>query len=378
MHEKYYVGLDLHSTNTYIGILDNLGKKMWSGRVNNDLQLIISIFEPYRESLAGVVVESTYNWYWLVDGLMDAGFTVHLGNPVAFQQYKGLKYTDDSHDAFFLAEMLRLGILPEGYIYPKEERQVRDLLRKRLLLVQQRTQHVLSFKSLVSRNLGFSIGTNQIRRLKSGETNDWFGNDHLRFSARASLDAIDYLHSEIKELESIIINSTKVQSAYELLSTVPGIGKVLSMTIALETGDINRFKTVGDYASYCRCVPSSRISNGKTKGKNNTKNGNKYLAWTYIEAANFMKRFKPSAQLFYQKKTAQSNKVLAIKALAHKISRACFYILRDNVPFDEVKMFGNPKRCDKGCSSEPERGLRHERIAPIGPSAATNLTVNSL
>lgn len=378
MQQNLYVGLDLHSTNTYVGVLDGQGKKVWSGRVNNDLQLITNIFEPYREDIVGVVVESTYNWYWLVDGLMDAGFTVHLGNPVAFQQYNGLKHTDDKHDAFFLAEMLRLGILPKGHIYPKEERQVRDLLRKRLLLVQQRSQHILSFKSLVSRNLGFSIDTNQVKRLKSEEINDWFGNDHLRFSARANLDAIDYLHSEIKDLERIIINSSNVTAAYQLLSSVPGIGKALSMTIALETGDISRFRTVSNYSSYCRCVPSSRTSNGKSKGKNNTKNGNKYLGWAYIEAANFMKRYNPRAQVFYRKKVAQSNKILALKALAHKISRACFYILRDNTPFDEVKMFCNPKRCDKGCSSEPERGLRHERIAPIGPSAATNLTVGSV
>jgi len=118
----------------------------------------------------------------------------------------------------------------------------------------------------------------------------------------------------------------------------------------------------------------NRISNGKSKGKNNTKNGNKYLSWAYIEAANFMKRYNPRARAFYQKKLAQSNKILALKALAHKISRACFYILKDGVPFDEVKMFCNPKRCDKGCSSEPERGLSRELVAPIGPSAATNLT----
>lgn len=251
MHEQYYVGLDLHSTNTFIGILDGLGKKVWSGRINNDLQLILNVFEPYRENISGVVVESTYNWYWLVDGLMDTGYRVHLGNPVAFQQYKGLKHTDDKHDAFFLAEMLRLRILPKGYIYPKEDRQVRDLLRKRMLLVQQRAQHILSFKSLVSRNLGSSIDTNQVKRLKSEAINNWFSNDHLRLSAQANLTSIAFLSDRINELESVIISDSKVDSAYELLSTVPGIGKALSMTIALETGDIGRFKTVGNYASYC-------------------------------------------------------------------------------------------------------------------------------
>ena len=77
------------------------------------------------------MVESTYNWYWLVDGLMDADYRVHLANPAAIQQYSGLKYSDDHSDARWLGHLLRLGVLPEGYIYPKADRAVRDLLRKR-------------------------------------------------------------------------------------------------------------------------------------------------------------------------------------------------------------------------------------------------------
>lgn len=373
MQTRYYVGMDLHSNNTYVGILNEQGHRVWKGKLSNDLELTLKVLAPYREEIAGIVVESTFNWYWLVDGLMDHGYKVHLANPVAFQQYKGLKYTDDVHDAFFLARMLQLGILPEGYIYPKEERQVRDLLRKRLMLVRQRSQHILSFKSLVNRNLGFSINSNQVKQLRSEEICDWFANDHLRFNAQANLDAIEYLKQEINDLDRIIINSTNVQPLHELLSTVPGIGRSLSMTIALETGPIGRFQTVGDYASYCRCVPSNRLSNGKSKGKNNRKNGNKYLGWAYVEAANFMKRYNLRAKVFYMRKMSQTNKILAIKALAHKIARACFYIMRDNTPFDEAKMFGSPIKQDNGCSSEPERGLRRERIAPIGPAAATTL-----
>lgn len=373
MQTKYYVGMDLHANNTYVGILDEKCRRVWKGRLDNHLELLLTALSPYRENIVGVVVESMFNWYWLVDGLMEHGYTVHLGNPAAFQQYNGMKYTDDVHDAFFLARMLRLGILPKGYIYPKEERQVRDLLRKRLLLVRQRSQHILSFQSLVNRNLGFSLDSNQVKQLRSEDIDDWFSNDHLRFSAKANLDAIEYLKQEINDLERIIVNSANVQPVYELLCTVPGIGRSLGLTIALETGPISRFKTVGDYASYCRCVPSTRLSNGKCKGKNNRKNGNEYLGWAYVEAANFMKRYNPRAKVFYMKKASQKNKVLAIKALAHKIARACFYIMRDNTPFDETKMFCSPTKQDNGCSSEPNKGLRRERKAPIGPAAATNL-----
>jgi len=115
------------------------------------------------------VVESTYNWYWLVDGLMEAGYRLHLANTAAIVQYEGLKYTNDDSDACWLAKLLRLELLPEGYIYPKEERATRDLLRKRSQLVRQRTANLLSVQNLLARNLGYSLSANAIKRLSTEE-----------------------------------------------------------------------------------------------------------------------------------------------------------------------------------------------------------------
>jgi hypothetical protein len=119
---KYYAGIDLHSNNNYIGIIDESNKRVFKKKVRNDLKTVLWQLEPYRSGMEGVVVESTFNWYWMVDGLMDNGYRVHLANPSAIKQYEGLKYGDDVTDTFHLANLLRLGILPEGYIYPKEER----------------------------------------------------------------------------------------------------------------------------------------------------------------------------------------------------------------------------------------------------------------
>ena len=108
---QLYAGLDLHSRNTYIGIMDTDFKRVFAKRVANHLPLILKTLQPFRDQLKGLVVESTYNWYWLIDGLMDAGYDcVHLANPSAMKQYEGIKYADDQHDAFFLAQMLILGI----------------------------------------------------------------------------------------------------------------------------------------------------------------------------------------------------------------------------------------------------------------------------
>jgi transposase len=141
---KLYGGIDLHSNNNVMAIVDERDRVVYQKRLPNDLDTILKRLAPYQSELEGLVVESTYNWYWLVDGLMEAGFTVHLANPAAITQYEGIKYTDDDSDACLLAHLLRLGILPEGYIYPKEERPVRDLLRKRAQLVRQKVRQILS------------------------------------------------------------------------------------------------------------------------------------------------------------------------------------------------------------------------------------------
>jgi transposase len=131
----------------------------------------------------------------------------------------------------------------------------------------------------------------------------------------------------------------KLREGFALLLTVSGIGQILGMTIMWETGEIGRFATVGDFASYCRCVGSQKVSNGKRKGQGNTKNGNKYLAWAFVEAANFAIRYNAQIKRCYQRKQAKTNGVVAIKAVAHKLARACYYILRDQVPFDVTKAF---------------------------------------
>ncbi len=133
---RYYGGIDLHSNNSYVVVIDETGASVFRRRLANDLSVIESVFSEFGEALTGIAVESTYNWYWLVDGLMAAGHRVHLANPAAIKMYEGIKHTDDPWDAHWLADMLRLGILPEGYIYPAAERGVRDLLRRRTNLVQ--------------------------------------------------------------------------------------------------------------------------------------------------------------------------------------------------------------------------------------------------
>ena len=163
---QLYAGIDLHGNSNLIGVIDGEGKRIFKRRLSNDLALVGESLKPFQEELVGIAVESTYNWYWLVDGLMEKGYKVRLANPSAIQQYSGLKHSDDQHDAFWLAEMLRLWILPEGYIYPKGERPLRDLLRKRGHLVRLRTSLIISLQNILSRNLGKAMNVNDMKAIK--------------------------------------------------------------------------------------------------------------------------------------------------------------------------------------------------------------------
>ena len=336
---KAYAGIDLHSSNNYIGIIDENDKKLYGKRIPNELNHVLKALEPFRNRLEGVVVESTYNWYWLVDGLQEHSYKVHLANPSAVKQYEGLKHTDDKWDSFWLAHMRRLGILPEGYIYPKENRAVRDLFRRRLLFVRHRTSNILSLQSMITRNLGFKMSGNAIKKLKEADANELFDCPDLAFMAKNNIAAIAILGKIIKGIEKQVKPHVKLCKEFEMLLTITGVGDILGPTIMLEVGDINRFEKVGNYSSYCRCVKSERLSNGKKKGENNKKNGNKYLAWAYVEAANFAIRHSVAAQRFYNRKKAERNGIVGIKALSNKICRASYYIMRDQVPFNEEMLF---------------------------------------
>jgi transposase len=337
---KLYGAIDLHSTNNVTVVIDEQDRVVYQKRLPNDLTLILKELSVYQSELEGIVVESTYNWYWLVDGLMEQGYRVHLANTAAIQQYEGLKYTDDNSDARWLAHLLRLGVLPEGHIYPRAERPVRDLLRKRSQMVRQRTTNLLSIQNLLTRNTGSSLSAKRVKGLDVPQVDELLTNPDLALAVKANLSVLLSADEQVELLEQIVTQRVKLRPQFSFLKTVPGIGEILALTIMLETGDIGRFPSVGNYASYCRCVGSQKISNGKKKGQGNTKNGNKYLAWAFVEAAHFAIQFNSRIKSYSQRKKAKTKAVVAIKAVAHKLCRACYYIMRDRVAFNITKAFG--------------------------------------
>jgi transposase len=338
---KLYAAIDLHSNNGVLVILDEKDQVIYEKRLPNELEVVLSALAPYRDQVQAIAVESTFNWYWLVDGLMAAGYDVRLVNTVAVKVYDGIKYSGDEEDAWRLAHLLRLGILPTGYIYPKEERAVRDLLRKRAQLVRCRTLQLLSMESWVNRHSGEGISARKVRGLTDVAIQDMAGgNSNGLLSMQSSRAVLNCVDEQIQRLEKEILRQAKLKPAFEKLLTVDGVGRILGMTIMYETGPIERFERVGQFASYARCVNSRRMSNGKKKGEGNRKNGNKYLGWAFVEVAHHAVRANESIRRFYQRKKAKTKGVVAVKAVAHKLARACYHVLKDQVPFDAVRAFG--------------------------------------
>jgi len=335
-----YCGIDLHANNSYVAVTSPEEEVVLGQRYPNDLGKILGALEPYREGLEGIAVESTFNWYWLADGLRESGYTVHLVNPLAAKQYQGLKYTDDRSDARWLAKMLHLGILPTGWICPPEERAVRDLLRKRTQLVRQRVASRLSLRNILERTTARRLSGNALERLSEEELAGWIEDEHVRLSMTTTLAVIETLDEQIELLEGVVFEQARKESAFSVLQTIPGVGPILASTIQYETGDLSRFAGVGHYASYCRLVRSERLSNERRKGQGLRKNGNAYLSWAYHEAAHFALRYQPSARKWHERKRSKTCALVAIRALAHKLARAAYFMMRDQVAYEPSRLFG--------------------------------------
>jgi len=318
--KKLVAGMDLHSNNVVIGVMDLAGQRVATGKVPCELPAVEKFLAPFKTRLEQVAVESTYNWYWLVDGLQAHKYPVVLANPAAMDQYSGLKHADDIYDA--------------------QLRPVRDLLRRRLMLVHQRTALMLSFKSLYTRTTGGELTLSELKALAVKEAQALYEHPANQLIAGMQIQHMEQLNASIAKLEKAVLGCARELPYYATLATLPGVGRILGMTITMEVGDIHRFAGPGNFASYCRTVAAERISNRKQKGENNAKCGNKYLAWAFVEAANFARRYDEQCRKWYDRKASKTSKVIATKALACKLAKAAWHLMAEGVDYDPKRVFG--------------------------------------
>jgi transposase len=337
--DKLIAGIDLHSNNVMIGIINQDGKRIAHRKLECDLNEVIEFLEPLKPQLQSMAVESTFNWYWLVDGLRGKEYPIDLANPAKIEPYSGMKHVDDKDDAFHLAELQRLNILPKAYVYDPQLRPVRDLLRRRTHLVHQRSALLLSFKSLYARTTGQRLDLNDAKKLEPKGASQLYEHPANQLIAQVQVEHIGALAQSINRLEKAVLACAREIPIYDKLLTLPGIGRILAMTITMEVGDIKRFATDGDFASYCRMVDAQRLSNGKGKADNNSKCGNKYLSWAFVEASNFARRYDEHCRRWYDRKAAKTSSILATKALGCKLAKAAWHVMTQQTDYDEGRMF---------------------------------------
>jgi len=234
-----YCGIDLHSNNSVISIIDDDAKVVHEKRHTNDLQVILNELAPYRTRLTACVIESTYNWYWLADGLADDDYDVRLAHTPAISQYSGLKHTNDHSDARHLANLFRLGILHEGYIFPPEQRAVRELSRHRQFLVHKKTECVLKLHGLITRYTGRRLSISQIRKLEKEQLNDWMSTPTLAITTDIYLAR----HGTPNSLQELMSHQCLVSKYTRDWQFVSAKGpRTVTPTKTVETNDLTVIK----------------------------------------------------------------------------------------------------------------------------------------
>jgi len=323
-----YGSIDLHSNNSYAVVTDEKDRIVRHKKLHNRMADVDLFFKEYKGEIDAIVVESTFNGYWLLDGLMGLGYKVKLVHTTACKPYSGLKYTDDISDCVWLNRMTRLGVLPCGYIYPKEERSLRDLARKRMQLVNVKSKLIVALKQQLISWKAIDVTADNIERMEAKDLDILIEDPYLKLQMSSYLESIKSLHQRIKLIEKAIAPKIKIDPVIQRLMMLKGIGPILSFMIRYETGDIQRFKDFRKYLSYSGLVESKRMSNQKKKGKNNAKNRNLYLRWAFAEVAIHALRI-PLVKKYHDRLVKKKGHPKAKAILASKYARAIFMIIKD-------------------------------------------------
>ena len=339
----FYSGIDLSARDSHLCVVDENLSIHLQQKAANELPHIAHLLDPFKPDLQ-IVVESTFNWYWLVDGLQALGFDVSLAHTLGLAMITHAKVKTDRRDAFTLAKLLRAGLIPTAYIYPASIRPVRDLLRRRLKVVSLRSQEYGSLRQLLLREGLLSNSRNQIKLAQDDDLNEWFSNPLVVISASHQLERIALLSGQIAQLEQQILDLTRDKADYKRLLEIAGIGKILALTILYEVGEISRFKDVRHFSSYCRLVPGVAQSGAVSRRGRATKQGNRYLKSAFNQAAVAAVRSYPTIKRCYQRHLQRhrgsARKLVAYNVIAHKLAQAVYQVLKQGVDYKQELLFG--------------------------------------
>lgn len=333
---RYYCGIDLHVRTMYVCILDSTGQVLVHRNLPAKPEAFLEAVAPYRDDLA-VACECIYTWYWLADVCAREEIRFVLGHALFMKAIHGGKAKNDKIDAHKIAVLLRGGMLAQAYVYPAGMRATRDLLRRRLHLVRKRGQLLAHIQMTNQAYNGPAFGKRIAYPSNREGVADHFEDRVVRKSIAVDLGLLERYDDLIRDLELYLVNQVKQHEpqGFQLLRSIPGIGKVLAMTILYEIHDIHRFDRVQEFASYARLVKCAKESAGKKHGTSGAKMGNVHLKWAFSEAAVlFVRHAGPEAKNLLARLEKQHGKGKALSILAHKLGRAAYYMLLREKAFD--------------------------------------------
>ncbi len=331
---KHYCGIDLHTNKMYICILNQEGDVVLHRNIKTNPEAFLRAIEPFRDNLV-VCAECMFTWYWLADLCDDEAIPFILGHALYMRAIHGGKSKNDKIDSRKIAGLLRGGLIPRAYTYPKKMRATRDLLRRRNHFMRKRAELLAHIQNTASQYNLPPLGKISKQTKRTGLYSH-FADPAVQHSITANLTMIDSYDITIAAMEKEVIASAKEhdQAAYTLLKTIPGVGKIIGLDLLYEIESITRFPRVQNFASYSRLVKCAKESNGKRSGSGGGKIGNAHLRWAFSEAAQLFLRGNEAGQKYFQKICSKHGKGKALSILAHKLGRAVYFMLKNKQVFD--------------------------------------------
>lgn len=345
INAQYYCGIDLHSRQMYVTVMDREGNIRFYRNMPNDFTVFHSYIKPFLPDMA-VGVESSCYYYWLSDACRQAGIPFYLGHALYMKAIHGAKTKNDRIDSKKIASLLRAGLFPLAYPYPKEMRSTRDLLRRRHHFTRRRAATYSHLQVLCTQHGIIDVDPKIVKsKTARRQLLNLFANEDLRMMIAADLDYISALDPIIKELEKRIRNQARThnRSDYQLLQTIPGVGDILALIILYETHDISRFNTVQRYSSYCGVVKCERTSAGKRIGAKNNKIRNPYLKWAYGDIILTAQVIDPQIAKLYERLKSKYGLGRAKSIIAHRFAVAAYFMLKNRQVFDSDRFCHSSK-----------------------------------
>jgi len=339
---NFYCGIDLHTTKMYLCILNQQGETVYHRNMKTRPDTFLYAIKPFRDDLV-VSAECMFSWYWLADLCEDHDIPFVLGHALYMRAIHGGKSKNDRIDSKKIAALLRGGLIPQAYVYPRNMRATRDLLRRRNHFMRKRAE-LFSHTQNTATQYNFAEPLGRIAKPKNREgLLDKFVDPAVKKSIEANLEMITTYDRVIGDLERNISKSAVNHDpiAYALLKTIPGVGKIIALDILYEIENIHRFPRVQDFVSYSRLVKCAKESNGKLYGSSGKKIGNAHLRWAFSQASQLFLKGNDAGKRYHQKLVNKHNKGKALSILAHKLGRAVYFILKNQKPFDMNRFFNH-------------------------------------